>query len=109
MDLVIVNKDAKVNILLNTIFTEGNWIILEVLNSFGSPALGASVVVKLEDGSVYSEYIQTQQGYASSSDPRVHLGLGSENSVRSVSVKWADGSQSLFEGLEAGLIHQLRQ
>ena len=41
-------------------------------------------------------------GYASASDPRIHLGLGEATEITSVFVQWPDGSTKIIESLEAG-------
>ena len=102
VDLIVVNKDATVDVLKNVVQTRGNWIVLDVRNKHSSPALGAVVKVTLTDGTVVTKHVRSGGGYASASDPRIHLGLGDEAEVASVSVQWPDGSTKIIESLEAG-------
>ena len=47
VDLIVVNKDASVNVLRNVVEDRGNWIILDVRNDNGAPAIGAVVEIVL--------------------------------------------------------------
>ena len=104
VDLVVVNSNAPLNILRNVAPNRGDWISIQVLNEYGSDALGSQVIVELEDGShLYSE-IQTGSGYASAHDPRTHFGLGN-NVVTKVKVQWPDGSTRVLENPDLNTIH----
>ena len=105
VDLIVVNKDATVDVLKNVVQNRGNWIVLDVRNKHSSPALGAVVKVTLTAGTVVTKHVRSGHGYASASDPRIHLGLGDEAEVASVSVQWPDGSTKIIESLEAGSIY----
>jgi len=109
IDLVIVNKDASVNVLRNIVENRGNWIMLDVRNKHNAPAIGAKVEVKLQDGSTLTRYICTTYGYASANDPRIHIGLGDAMGVDSVSIRWPSGDTSTYVSLEAQVIHKLKQ
>lgn len=108
MDIIVVNRGAKVHLLRNIASTRGNWIMFRVLNRRGGYALNASVRIRA-GGDVQWRQVQRAYGYCSSNDPRVHFGLGSAERVDEVTVRWPDGREEEFGPFEAGRIHELRK
>ena len=107
VDLIVVNKDSSVNVLHNVVKSRGNWIILDVRNDNGAPAIGARVEIVLKDGSTIYRYIRTGHGYASASDPRIHVGLGEADRIQTVTVTLSGGIDSTYQSLAANKIHTL--
>jgi hypothetical protein len=107
VDLIVVNKDSSMNILMNIVEDRGNWILLDIRNSSGSPAIGAKVVVTLQNATKVTKHVRTAHGYASASDPRIHVGLGNEESVQSVEVFWNGQSVISLNELRAGKVHSI--
>jgi hypothetical protein len=108
VDLVVVNKDAPVNVLLNCARERGHWIMLDVRNAHDGPAIGASVDVELDSGMHIAKHVQVARGYTSAGDYRMHIGLGDDAVVHSVTVQWPDGSVKMFESLPRDSVHVLR-
>ncbi|MCU0226922.1 MAG: CRTAC1 family protein [Bryobacterales bacterium] len=59
-------------------------------------AYGARITVELSDGRRLTNAVQTTVGYASSSDPRVHFGLG-EATVERARIRWPDGVEQVLD------------
>ena len=78
IDLVIVNKDSPLSILKNIVADRGNWISFRVRDRNGADAIGATIELLLMDGTTMFKQVMTSRGYASSQDPRVHVGLGNQ-------------------------------
>lgn len=108
IDLVVVNKDDSVNVLRNRISTRGHWIMLDVRNAHDGPGIGAGVDIELADGTHIAKRVHVARGYASAGDYRTHVGLGNDARVRSVTVRWPDGSVKVFESLSRDAVHILR-
>jgi len=53
--------------------------------------------------------VRAAYSYLASSDPRVHIGLGSETAVRDVIVRWPDGGQESFGDVAADRVTVLRR
>jgi hypothetical protein len=107
MDLVVVNKDAQVNVLHNVVANRGNAIVLDVRTATGAPAIGARVEIRLQGGRTITRTVRSGRGYASASDPRIHIGLGKDDGVSSVAVRWPTGETASFKTLPAGTVHIL--
>jgi hypothetical protein len=46
--------------------------------------------------------VRAGESYLSSSDPRVHFGLGSSTVVKSVEIRWPSGVVQKVEGVQPG-------
>ena len=104
MDVVVVNSNNAVHILKNVLQTSGDWIVFQVLNSFGSDALGAKIHLLLEDGSSLFGEVATAKGYASAHDPKVHFGVGNQK-VMEATVTWPNGLVQTLKNPELRRIH----
>jgi len=107
-DLVVVNRDAAPYLLDNMIGVgNGRWILFDVQNAHGAPAVGAELVITVGEKR-WLRRVDPHYGYLGSNDPRVHVGLGEHERVEQVQVRWADGAIQTFGPLAAGRVHRLR-
>ena len=112
LDLLVANRDGPAYLLINQVASRGNWLRLRVV--LGDPhrdAYGATVSALVGGKRVYRD-VQPAGSYLSSSDPRVHFGLGAETQARDVVVRWAGsngGTEESFGDFEANQIVELRR
>ena len=71
--------------------------------------LGAEVVVSRAEGPLLSRRVHTDGSYASAGDPRVIVGLGEASKVSRVLVRWPDGTDEEWDGIETGKYTTLHQ
>ena len=71
-------------------------------------AVGARVTVEAA-GRRLVRYKQGGGSYQSSSDPRLHFGLGDAQAVDRVEVYWPSGRRDHYEKLAAGARYRLRE
>lgn len=64
-------------------------------------AIGARVRIRLSQGWRYQE-ASRGVGFGASNAPELHFGLGQENKVLELEVKWPGGATERFENIEAG-------
>ena len=108
VDVLVVNRDAPAYLLYNAIAQRGNWMAFEVLDEHGRDALGAVVTFSVV-GARKTREVRTAYSYLAANDPRIHVGLGSEERVSEVVVRWTDGRSEIFGAFEAGQIVTLEQ
>jgi hypothetical protein len=101
MDVLIVNRDGKAHLLINSVSERGNWISLRVLDDHGRDALGAQLRWS-QSGREMTRVVRSAYSYCAANDAAVHVGLGSEDQIDSVEVRWPDGSLETFGPLAAG-------
>jgi hypothetical protein len=110
IDAVMVNIDSKASILRNTgRLGEGrHWIGFRLVGrSVNRDAYGAKVTFELGNRELVRE-VHTS-GFLSSSDLRLHFGIGGETTVKEARVRWPDGSNQCLENLAADRYHTIVQ
>ena len=107
-DLLIVSLDGPLAYLHNR--TEGGHAVTFRLEGTASnrDAVGARVAV-VAGGRRRSAWRVGGGSYQSSSDPRLHFGLGEADRVDSVEVTWPSGRVDRFDGLPADAGYLLRE
>jgi hypothetical protein len=91
------DNDGRVDLAINTVggglmllhntSPAGHW--LEVAVKPFSP--GAVVTLVRQDGSTVVREVHAGSSYLSSEDPRMHFGVGTDTTVRAISVRYPDG------------------
>lgn len=92
IDVVINNLEGPPTLLRNVYKTDNHWLGLKLIGGPKSPrdAIGAKVF--LAAGGVRQRMDLFSGGtYQSSSDPRVHFGLGKATKVDSIEIQWPSG------------------
>ena len=81
-----------------------HWIILKLVGvKSNRDGLGTKVKVTTALGTQYNQ-ATTAMGYNSSSDKRVHFGLGSASVVDSIELKWPSGIKQVLKNVKADQI-----
>jgi hypothetical protein len=108
IDILVVNSGGPAYLLHNQAPRRGRWIAFRVLEEHGRDALGAIVTATIGGRRVRRD-VQSAYSYCSASDMRVHLGLGDEERVEGVTVRWVGGETTAFGGFAAGQVVTLRR
>jgi len=93
IDVVLNNIDAPPTLLRNAVKNENHWLTLKLVGGPKSPrdALGAKLF--LTAGGVRQRADVFSGGsYGSSSDPRVHFGVGAATKVDKLEIRWPSGA-----------------
>ncbi len=94
-DMVLSGVDNSLRVFRNDAPPPHNrWLIVRALSN-GRDALGVRVIVRA-GGQEFHRLAIAGYSYASSSDPRVHFGLGEVESIDELEVVWSDGTRELF-------------
>jgi hypothetical protein len=91
VDVVITSNNGPAWVLKNETPTDNHWLTLKLVGvKSNRDAIGAQVEIATESGKQYAS-VTTASSYQSSSDPRLHFGLGSAVSVKSIRIRWPSG------------------
>jgi hypothetical protein len=92
IDIVINNLDGPPTLLRNVFKSDNHWVTLRLVGGTKSPrdAMGTRIFLSA-DGARQRGDVFSGGSYASSSDQRVHFGLGSAVKVDKVEVLWPSG------------------
>jgi len=102
LDIVVTSLNEKPRILMNTADSGNHWLTLSLTgHKSARDAIGAKVKVTTASGRVLYNHVSVSVGFMSSSDKRVHFGLGLESKVSSVEIKWPSGIKQLLKDVAA--------
>ena len=94
IDVVLNNMDSAPTLLRNVVKSDNHWITLKLVGGRKSPRDAVGAKVFLSTGSVRQRADVTSGGsYGSSSDERVHFGLGSATKVDKLEIHWPSGKK----------------
>jgi len=92
MDIVVTSLGEKPRILINNALNENHWLLFDLRGHRSNrDGIGARIKVVTGAGRTLYSHATTSVGFMSSSDRRVHFGLGKETSINSVEIRWPSG------------------
>src|SRR5712692_6280350 len=106
---VITNMNALPSLLVNQVRNSNHWIAIRTVGTKSNrDGIGARISVTAGTRTLVDE-VRSASSYNSSSDMRVHFGLGSATKVNSVQIRWPSGLPEHFDNLPADSIHTLKE
>ena len=91
IDIVVNCLTDKPELLMNRTGGGRNWILLDLVGTRSNrDGLGARVTVTSASG-IQHNHATTSVGYGSSSDKRVHFGLGADIKIDKIDIIWPSG------------------
>ena len=106
---VITNLNAAPSLLVNQVRNSNHWIAIRTVGTKSNrDGIGARISVKAGARTLVDE-VRSGSSYNSSSDMRVHFGLGSAAKVDSVQIRWPSGLTERFANLPADSVHALKE
>ncbi|BCS32790.1 RNA-binding protein [Luteitalea sp. TBR-22] len=110
VDVLVTNNGGPVRLLRNVSSATGHWLRLSLAAATGNRrALGASVRVDLPGAPPVVRRVRSGGSYLSSSDTRLHIGLGSATGPVDATITWPDGVTQRVAGLTVDREHVIRR
>jgi hypothetical protein len=104
LDAVVSTNGGPARILRNETQTSNHWIEMKpVGHKSNRDGIGAVVKMTTLQGPRWVT-VTTSSGYLSSSDPRVHFGLGRDTAAQSVEIRWPSGIAQMLKDVVADRI-----
>lgn len=104
LDAVVTTNDGPVHVLHNETASQNHWLLLRLVgHKSNRDAIGAEVKLVTAKGPQFAT-VSTAGSYLSSSDKRVHFGLGSESVAQSIEVRWPSGILQTLKNVHADQI-----
>lgn len=94
VDVVLNNLDAPPLLLRNVVSSKNHWLGIKLIGGPRSPrdAIGATVFLKANGVTQRADVI-SGGSYCSSSDLRLHFGLGAASKVDEAEIRWPSGAR----------------
>jgi len=110
MDLVVTSLGEKPRILMNNALKPNHWILIDLRGRKSNrSAIGAAVTVTTASGRKLYNHVNPSVGFMSSSDRRVHFGLGAEPALDHVEIRWPSGIVQRIDKPQADQIMQVEE
>ena len=92
LDIVVTSLGEKPRILMNNALNGNHWVLFDLRGHRSNrDGIGARIKVVTASGRALYNHATTSVGFMSSSDRRVHFGLGAEKAVKNVEIRWPSG------------------
>jgi hypothetical protein len=102
LDIVATSLNQSPRILMNSGDSGNHWLILALTgHKSARDAVGATVKLTTASGRVLYNHVAISVGFMSSSDKRVHFGLGAEDKVSSIEIRWPSGVKQGLKDVRA--------
>ncbi|HEY2249704.1 MAG TPA: CRTAC1 family protein, partial [Planctomycetaceae bacterium] len=109
MDLLVVDYEGPAMLLENRTQSDNHWLKLDLRgiapNIF---AYGARVVGRAGDQTWLAD-VSPASSYLSSSDPRVHWGLGNVSRLETLVIRWPSGREQTLQNVRADRILRVEE
>jgi hypothetical protein len=109
-DLVVTSLGKKPRILLNSGGNGHHWLWLDLVGRKSNrDAIGARVTLTTASGRTLRNHVAPSGGFLSSSDRRLHFGLGAESEIRSLQIRWPSGKTQTLERVKADRVLRVEE
>ena len=107
LDAVVTANDGPVRILHNETSGNNHWLALKLIgHKSNRDAIGAVVKLVTANGPQYAT-VTTASSYLSSSDKRVHFGIGKEALAQTIEIRWPSGITQTLTDVRADQLLQV--
>ena len=104
IDVVVTSLGDAPTVLLNTSKNQNRSVTFKLLQTKSNRfAVGARLTLKTDKRSQIRE-VQAGSSYLSNNDLRLHFGLGRDEKIESVEIRWSDGTTESVAGIAADKI-----
>jgi hypothetical protein len=110
LDLVVTSLNERPRILMSSGGNGNHWLLVSLTGRRSNrDAIGAEVELLLPSGRRLHAYVSPSVGFMSSSDRRVHFGLGPETEVKSLRIAWPSGVVQELPELKADQVLEVEE
>ena len=105
IDVVVSAIGSPAELLYNTSPDNNHWILIQTVGvESNRDGIGTRIKLTGASGFVQYNHVTTAGSYASSSDPRVHFGLGTDTTIKEIELKWPSGTVQVLRNVKADQI-----
>jgi hypothetical protein len=109
LSAVISNMNAPPMLLVNDVHNGNHWIAFHAAGTRSNRSgIGAKITVRAGKR-IFVDEVRSGSSFVSSSDLRVHFGLGAATRIDTVQVRWPSGVIERFDNLSVDAIHTLKE
>jgi len=105
LDVVVTVLNGPAKLFHNVTRNRNHWLMLDLASRRSNRmGLGSAVRLATSSGRVLYNHASTSTGFAASSDPRVHFGLGPDENVEELEIRWPSGAKQILRHVQVDRI-----
>ena len=105
LDVVVSSIGSAAELLYNTSPSSNHWLTIQTIGvKSNRDGIGTQIKLTSASGAVQYNEVTTAGSYASSSDKRVHFGLGRDKVVKEIELRWPGGTVQRLHNVKADQI-----
>ncbi len=105
IDIVVSVIAGRAELLYNTTANGNHWLLIQTMGTKSNrDGIGTQIKLTSQSGLVQFNQVTTAGSYASSSDKRVHFGLGRDKLVKEITLRWPSGVVQTLHNVKADQI-----
>ncbi len=109
IDAVVTNLGSSPTVLLNTSENKNERVSFKLIQTKNNrDSIGARIVLKTDQRSMMRE-VQAGASYLSQNDLKLHFGLGKNEKIERVEIRWSDGAAETISGIQPNRILTVTQ
>ena len=98
LDIVVTSLNENPRILQNSGDNGNHWLMVDLRGRASNrDAIGATVLLRTASGRTLLNHVSSTVGLMSSPDRRVHFGLGKEEDIESLEIRWPSGKLQILK------------
>jgi hypothetical protein len=110
IDVVVTALNAPARLFRNVSSRQSHWLALKLTGTRSNrDGVGAAVQLNLANGKTLYNHVTTSVGYASSSEPLVRFGLGSETIAKHIRIRWPSGAVQELDNIRTDQVLKVRE
>ncbi len=110
LDLIVTSLNEKPRILMSSGGSKNHWLLLDIRGTKANrDAIGTTLTLTTSSGRRLYNHVTTSVGFMSSSDKRVHFGLGQETSIKEIEIRWPGGAVRKLTDVRADQILRVEE
>ena len=105
LDLVINNTGEKASVYRNNNPSHAHFLTIQLKGKKGNTlAIGSRIAVETNSGTHQYLEQQPERGYLSCMDPVLHIGLGTDSLITSLTIRWPTGGYTQLKNIKANTV-----
>jgi hypothetical protein len=110
MDLVVTSLNRKPRILVNSADNGNHWLLMKLVGHRSNrDAIGAKVKLTTPSGRTLYNHVTGSVGFMSTSDLRLHFGLGGESRAAMIEIAWPAGEMQTLKDMPVDRIMRIEE
>ena len=99
---MVTSLNEKPRILMNSADSGNHWLLVSLTgHKSARDAIGAKIKLTTASGRALHNHVAISVGFMSSSDKRVHFGLGGEDKIAAIEIRWPSGVRQVLKDVKA--------